>query len=109
MTRKANEAETFLKLQSLLSNFLREYRVYRKQGIPDCWSTIKDTKPINIRSTKMRSILRGKSSFIMVDPIHTYKEVTKAIRQKIMVIRLHKSSNRKRVNAKYVKDFKLAK
>ena len=45
----------------------------------------------------------------MVDPIHTYKEVTKAIRQKIMVIRLHKSSNRKRVNAKYVKDFKLAK
>ena len=109
MTRKGNEAETFLKLQRLLSNFLREYRVYRKQGIPDCWSTIKDTKPINIRSTKMRSILRGKSSFIMVDPIHTCKEVTKAIEQKIMVIRLHKSSNRKRVNAKYVKDFKLAK
>ena len=45
----------------------------------------------------------------MVDPIHTCKEVTKAIRQKIMVIWLHKSSNRKRVNAKYVKDFKLAK
>ena len=108
MTRKGNEAESFLKLQRLLSNFLREYRVHRKQGIPDCWSTIKDIEPIKIRSTKMRSILRGKSSFKMVDPIHTYKEVTKATREKIMVIRLHKSSNRKRVNAKYVKDFKLA-
>ena len=45
----------------------------------------------------------------MVDPIPSYKEVTKANRQKIMVIPVHKSRNRKGVNARYVKDFKLAK
>ena len=33
----------------------------------------------------------------------------KATRQKIMVIGIHKCSNRKRINAIYVKDFKLAK
>ena len=44
-----------------------------------------------------------------MDPIATYKEVTKANRQKIMVILVHKSRNRKKVNARYVKDFKLAK
>ena len=44
-----------------------------------------------------------------MDPIATYKEVTKANRQKIMVILVHKSCNRKKVNARYVKDFKLAK
>ena len=36
------------------------------------------------------------------------EQVTKATRQKIMVIRIHKRNNRKWINAKYVKDFKLA-
>ena len=33
----------------------------------------------------------------------------KATKQKIMVIRIHKGSDRKWINTKYVKDFKLAK
>ena len=32
----------------------------------------------------------------------------KATRQKIMVIRIHKSSDRKWINTKYVKDFKVS-
>ena len=27
--------------------------------IPDCWSSVNDSEVLNIRSTKMRSILRG--------------------------------------------------
>ena len=46
----------------------------------------------------------------MVDLITISKEVTKATREKIMVIRIHdRKSNRKRINALYVKDFTLAK
>ena len=45
-----------------------------------------------------------------IDGLDYYLEqVTKATRQKIMVIRIHKSSDRKWINTKYVKDFKLAK
>ena len=41
---------------------------------------------------------------------YTQKEVTKATRQKIMVIGIHKCSNQKRINAIiYVRDFKFAK
>ena len=45
----------------------------------------------------------------MVNLITTQKEVTKASRLKITVIGIHKCSNRKRINAIYVNDFKLAK
>ena len=42
------------------------------QRIPDCWSSIKDTELLNInQSTKMRFILRGKSTFIMVKLVTT--------------------------------------
>ena len=43
----------------------------------------------------------------MVNLITTLKEVTKATRQEIMVIGLHKCSNQKRINAIYVRDFSL--
>ena len=45
----------------------------------------------------------------MVKLVTTQKEVTKATRQKIMVIGIHKCSNRKRINAIYVKDVMFAK
>ena len=45
----------------------------------------------------------------MVNLVTTKKEVTKTTRQKIMVKEIHKGSNRKRINATYVKNFKFAK
>ena len=77
------------------------------QRIPDCRSLIKDIELLNISSTKMSSILRGNNlSFIMVNLVATKVEITKASRQKFMVIgNVHKCSNRKRINAIYVKNF----
>ena len=53
----------------------------------------------------MKSILRGWSNSVMVNLVTTYKEVMKATRQNIMVIGIHKCSNRKSINATNVKDF----
>lgn len=60
------------------------------------WSSVKDNELRNIRSTKMRSILRGSLSFVILDLVATWKEVTKPARQKSMVIL-------------FVNDFKLTK
>ena len=46
----------------------------------------------------------------MVNLVTTYlKRGYKSYQAKIMVIGIHKCSNRKRINAIYVKDFKFAK
>lgn len=51
--------------------------------------------------------MRSNSSLVLMNLLTSCGKITKAYRQNVMMIRIHKGSDRKIINAIDVKDFKL--
>ena len=76
------------------------------KGVPQFRSQVKDCELFNVGSTEIWSLVISISSIICVYLAMSNKDGVKSITKEVIVIRVHKTSNKERVDVKNIKDIK---